>query len=247
MLRLHDARVDALTPIAPATGRTLSARVCGGGLRALLVADTLRRIASVGHDWEVVVTSEFGDDRASALNIHPAAAADPARAVDVHVGCDGGGGCTAPVVGCSVPVGSMALPDAAQPDAALPDDPLALRLALLDTEHQVDVALHRAGLDAAATTLRRWRELVWRWAQAPGAPMSREHAAAVVAALDDDLRTAAATGVLRDLETDGAVAAGAKFETFAYADRLLGLDLARDVLSGPPRDLSRARPDNSRH
>ena len=42
--------------------------------------------------------------------------------------------------------------------------------------------------------------------------------------------------MLRRLEKDDAVAPGARFETFAWADRLLGLDLARDV--GRPRPVA---------
>jgi hypothetical protein len=35
--------------------------------------------------------------------------------------------------------------------------------------------------------------------------------------------------LLRDLAEDASVPAGAKFETFVYTDRILGLDLARDI------------------
>jgi hypothetical protein len=35
--------------------------------------------------------------------------------------------------------------------------------------------------------------------------------------------------LLRDLTLDVDIPAGAKFETFLYADRVLGLDLPRDI------------------
>jgi hypothetical protein len=35
--------------------------------------------------------------------------------------------------------------------------------------------------------------------------------------------------LLRDLAANANVSAGAKFKTFVYADRILGLDLAREV------------------
>jgi hypothetical protein len=35
--------------------------------------------------------------------------------------------------------------------------------------------------------------------------------------------------LLRDLADDDSVPAGARFETFLYADRILGLDLPRDI------------------
>jgi hypothetical protein len=44
-----------------------------------------------------------------------------------------------------------------------------------------------------------------------------------------DLDTASALGVLREVIDDADVEAGAKFETFVYADRIPGLDLPRDI------------------
>src|SRR6266536_2780862 len=51
----------------------------------------------------------------------------------------------------------------------------------------------------------------------------------ITGAFDDDLDTPAALRALRGLEKDAEIPAGSKFETFASVDRLLGLDLARDV------------------
>ena len=59
--------------------------------------------------------------------------------------------------------------------------------------------------------------------------MSRVHADAVADALGDDLDTATALRTLDELAGNPEVPDGVKFETFAAADRLLGLDLARDV------------------
>jgi hypothetical protein len=42
-----------------------------------------------------------------------------------------------------------------------------------------------------------------------------------------------ALALLRDLSLDANVPAGAKFETFLYADRILGLDLPGEI--GQPR------------
>ena len=39
----------------------------------------------------------------------------------------------------------------------------------------------------------------------------------------------AALDVLVNLESDGEAPAGAKFETFAFADRVLGLELVREI------------------
>jgi hypothetical protein len=57
--------------------------------------------------------------------------------------------------------------------------------------------------------------------------------AAVVRSAFDDLDTVHALALLRDLYLGAAAPAGAKFETFLYADRVLGLDLPSEI--GQPR------------
>lgn len=87
----------------------------------------------------------------------------------------------------------------------------------------------RGDSGGAAETLGRWRELVARWARSPSGPMSKQYADAITAAFASDLDTAAALGELAALADDPGVPEGVKFETFAAADMLFGLDLARDV------------------
>jgi cysteinyl-tRNA synthetase len=116
-------------------------------------------------------------------------------------------------------------------------DPLAARFAFVEHRYRQQMNLTWATLEAADGTLRRWREKVARWATEPSKPMSASHSAMIYAALDDDLDTPAALRALRDLERDDSAAAGSKFETFVAADRVLALDLARDVgraPAGPP-------------
>jgi len=108
-------------------------------------------------------------------------------------------------------------------------DPLALRLVLLGTRYREDLTLTWDALHAADKTLRDWRGLVAEWALSPSAPMSARHAAAVLAAFEDDLDTPAALRELDALAAGPDVLPGAKFETFAALDRLFGLDLARDI------------------
>jgi hypothetical protein len=108
-------------------------------------------------------------------------------------------------------------------------DPLALRLAFLRGHYRQPVSLTWDTLAAADESLRSWRGQVADWARSPSKPMNTAHVAQIAAALDDDLGTPAALGTLQALADDDAVAPGAKFETFAYLDRLLGLDLARWV------------------
>jgi cysteinyl-tRNA synthetase len=117
-------------------------------------------------------------------------------------------------------------------------DPLALRFAFLDHRYRQQLNLTWAVLEAADRTLRRWRERVAEWARSPSKPMSAEYVGDFAAAFDDDLDTPAALRVLRNLEKDTEIPPGAKFETFAHADHLLGLDVARDIGREPaPRPL----------
>jgi hypothetical protein len=111
-------------------------------------------------------------------------------------------------------------------------EPLSVRLTLMRHGYGETLAgggnLGDEAADAAAT-LARWRERVAGWAQSPSGAMSRRYAAAITAAFADDLDTAAALRELAALEADPGEPDGVKFETFAAADRLLGLDLAREV------------------
>ncbi len=128
-------------------------------------------------------------------------------------------------------------------------DPLAVRLALLEHRYRQQMNLTWDTLAAADRTLRRWRERVAEWANSPSRPVCAQFTADIADAFDDDLDTPAALRALRGLEKDGEIPPGSKFETFAHADALLGLDLARDVgrqaagqaLPGGARDMLAAR------
>lgn len=97
-------------------------------------------------------------------------------------------------------------------------DPLALRLAWLSG----------ASVEAAGSELARWRRWVAGWAESPSKPMCSEVQQDVCAALADDLATQRAVGSLR-ASLDMALPPGCLFETWAWADGLLGLDLASAV------------------
>jgi cysteinyl-tRNA synthetase len=108
-------------------------------------------------------------------------------------------------------------------------DPLALRFAFLTHHYRAPMVLRWGALEAADQRLREWRKLVADWARSPSQPMSAGYLRDVLAAFDGDLDTPAAVATLTKLIDDDGIAAGSKFETFAYLDRLLGLDLAREV------------------
>lgn len=112
-------------------------------------------------------------------------------------------------------------------------DPLALRLFFLQGRYRQQLNLTWAALDAADRTLRRWRARVAEWAEAPSKPMCAGYLERAAEAFDDDLDTPTALVALRELERDRELPPGAKFETFNYLDRVLGLDLARDVGRAP--------------
>jgi cysteinyl-tRNA synthetase len=114
-------------------------------------------------------------------------------------------------------------------------DPLALRLAFLEHRYRQQMNLTWDTLSAADRTLRRWRGLVAEWANSPSKPMHPEVTSQIAAAFDDDLDTPAALRALRRLEKDPEIPPGSKFESFAHADQLLGLDLARDIGRAPAR------------
>jgi hypothetical protein len=83
-------------------------------------------------------------------------------------------------------------------------------------------------VEAAVVELAGWRADVARWAEAPSKPMCAQVVEDVLDALRDDLDTARAVAAVR-ASTGLGLPDGCLFETWAWADRLLGLDLARDV------------------
>ncbi|MFB7586392.1 hypothetical protein [Streptomyces sp. NPDC056169] len=188
----------------------------------------------------------------SALGVHPPADAGVhppngtlCAAADVHVRAYDP---AAPneVGGVRIDVGRVGLtsrerdvPDRARPhvlasgllDAVAPEgtDPLAVRLLMLGHAHRTPVTFTGTALDEARRTLGDWRELVADWAQEPSRPVPADvlrHAHDVLA---EDLGVPAVLDGLVTVATRPDVPAGAKFETFAFLDRVLGLDLAREV------------------
>ena len=108
-------------------------------------------------------------------------------------------------------------------------DPLALRLAFLTSRYRQQANLSWDAIAASAKTLDRWRAAVAGWAEQPSVAMPANQAAEFSEAIDDDLDTPRALQVLRRVEKDASVPDGAKFELFAWADAVLGVDLARLV------------------
>ncbi|MBB5793242.1 hypothetical protein [Streptomyces caelestis] len=108
-------------------------------------------------------------------------------------------------------------------------DPTVLRLALLTGHHNTPVRLDAGVLDEARATLARWRGAVARWARQPSRPVPDEVRGRLREAWEDDLDVPRVLDELRRVENERDLPDGARFETYAYADRLLGLELTRDL------------------
>ncbi|MFG2133387.1 hypothetical protein ACGFNV_37275 [Streptomyces sp. NPDC048751] len=139
-----------------------------------------------------------------------------------------GGDAVAPVLSDEVRVAvAPVVPDA---PVASDADPAVLRLALLSHHHREPVPLDAEGLGAARDTLARWRRAVAEWARRPSKPVPEDVKERLRTAWEDDLDVPGVLGVLRWVEEAGPeLPDGARFETYAYADRLLGLELTRDL------------------
>jgi hypothetical protein len=242
VLRLYRPGTGHAEPLAAARRGELRILSSDGppglaGLCDLLLPDLIRRTAE-WHRLRVASARPGPGDSpafrqaASALNLRPPDTDDLGAAADVGTG-EGG----PPGAGRWARSGPVTFP--ADLGGAGPDplaglaghglDPLALRLVLLGRRYRDPLDVTWPALAAAGEELASWRGLVADWANLPSRPLSAVHRGRIAAAFDDDLDTPAALAVLRDLAADTAVPPGARFETFADADRLFGLDVVRDV------------------
>lgn len=216
------------------------------GLRVLLVADVLARAAELA-GLQVLTAREFTgapaaravvESAATALGIHPpapsaagAGGAWPDGPADVHVADDS---TASPGDHDGVLIGvadARLVRDAGSGDpAGLPGGPdlLAVRFALMSFPRHKAAGLSAARLAGAAETLAQWRSQVARWAQSPSRAVP-ERIAATLREAFGDLDTAAVLALLSGLAADETVPAGARFEAFVFADRVLGLDLPSGI------------------
>jgi len=250
MLRLRDARTGSYAIVASSPSVPL--RVCvhgpaGGAwsgvadVRVLLVADVLTRIAELqGLQTVTVLAADRPlpaglDEDLSALGIHlppVLAGCEDAAALlggpaQVHVARDAPGPGEA---GEAVVIGVGPVENLTQRAAdANRGDLLALRLALLSCPYREPVTLTQTALADAAGSVGRWRRRVAEWASQPSRPIPADAAAAIRDAFDDDLNTVAALDLLHSVEARQNIPPGAKFETFLFVDRVLGLEFPREI------------------
>jgi cysteinyl-tRNA synthetase len=225
-------------------------------LRRYLLSDLIRRVAE-RHRLQVTAWHNVADgpggtqaERAGdqiigqraeqtlraacdALNIYPAEfSAHAPSSPDIVIGPAGGTG-DSPGSHRVSPAGVLFSDNPA--DVGVADlvargfDPLALRLAFLQGHYRQPITIGWDAIAGADESLRWWRKRAADGARSPSRPMCTQQVRQITAAFDDDLETPAALGTLRAIAEDGAIPPGARFETFAYLDRLLGLDLASEV------------------
>jgi len=254
VLRLWDDRVGSLAELAVRSSIPL--RVCvhgpsGGSwsgladLRVLLVADVLTRIAELHGQQVIAVLAASSpppaadDHTASVLGIHPPAACISTKDAEAVLGGPAHVHVARNEAGFGEQAGGLLLGVRAVEDlrrGAAGDenatDPLALRLALLSRPYRQPVELTTDVLADAAGALGRWRARVAEWAGEPSRPIPREAAARIRDAFEEDLNTVAALSLLRSTESSQEVPPGAKFETFVFVDRVLALELAREIGRG---------------
>ncbi|MET7606326.1 hypothetical protein ABZS96_28200 [Streptomyces avermitilis] len=223
MLRITDAGTGEPTDVRPGlTGvHAHVARADTSALRVLLVADVLARALELGGTPVVMVADPPAElrARADALGIR--------RAETDALG----GGQILHVLGPEDPVADgirVEVAPASGP-AESAESSSAVRLALLAHPRSGPVDLDSGALTEAQETLARWRKTVALWANHPSKPIPEHVRQELRTAWEDDLDILAVLDVLRRLERADDVPDGARFESYAYADRLLGLELTREI------------------
>ncbi|MCN9241001.1 hypothetical protein NGF19_09370 [Streptomyces sp. RY43-2] len=223
MLRITDARSGEPVDIRPGLTR-VHAHAVGAdtsALRVLLVADVLARALELGSTPVMTVAEVPAELRARAddLGIRRAEPDAPGVGRALHVIGEQG----AAPEGVCVEVAPATGP--ADTTAASS----VVRLALLTRPRCEPVDLGPAALTDARDTLGRWRKAVAVWATRPSRPVPDPVRNELRAAWENDLDVPAVLEALRRVERADDMPDGARFETYAYADRLLGLDLAREI------------------
>ena len=117
-------------------------------------------------------------------------------------------------------------------------DPLSLRLCLLENRYRSQMDLTWDSIEAANSTLKRWRRNGF------GKSVNYQSDQAVLEALNNDLDTPRVIQRLRNVEKDQLLSDTEKSEIFSYADQVLGLDLNREIVVPElPAELARLLAD----
>jgi hypothetical protein len=245
MLTILDRATGALVPITAAAGDLLRVAVMvpagretpSWAARVLVIGDLLNRILEDFHGTQVLLAVIAGDcdiePLISDLAVRPPAGifatlaqaqTDLGARLDIAVTSGYAEARSTTESGAIVAVESVT---ARQSFQGL--DPVTLRMALLTTRYSVPLHLSRGLVASCQPTLDRWRHRLAEWSRHPSHPIPPVWRAHLRSAVDDDLDAHRAMSLMADLENSKDVAPGAKFEAFAYADRVLALDLMREM------------------
>ena len=242
VLRILDARTNEPVVAAPARRaltrvEAYAPRFDSTALRVLLIADVLVRALEVGGTpvWPVLTGGQQVAELragAAALGIRPfedRGDVGPefagAQLIEVVSGDERA------TAGIRLDVAPADSPGDRAGSLSAPGDvdPATLRLALLARPRSEPVRLTPATLADAGSALAHWRRSVAVWASQPSRPVPEAVRQDLRAAWEDDLDVPAVLDVLRRVETLDGMPDGARFETYAYADRILGLELTREI------------------
>ncbi|MFI7190095.1 hypothetical protein ACIBQ0_10210 [Nocardia nova] len=118
-------------------------------------------------------------------------------------------------------------------------DPATLRYVLAQQPYGHDLVLTPAAVEHAGAELAVWRDRMREWSRWPSRPVPESWRARVLTALNDNLDITTVLAHMHEIAGDITAAAGAKFETFAFLDRILGVDLVRDLARTPSTPITR--------
>ncbi|MGZ4213913.1 MAG: cysteine--tRNA ligase [Actinomycetota bacterium] len=136
-------------------------------------------------------------------------------------------------------------------------EPLAARLLFLQSRYRAQMNFTLDALTAAERGLGRWRRLIANWSgEEPAGAGTEEYEKRFVEAVNDDLDTPSALALVSEVLSDERLARADRAALLLRWDRVLGLDLGRDVgkvIEVPPmvleligqREKARAKKDYS--
>jgi hypothetical protein len=107
--------------------------------------------------------------------------------------------------------------------------PDSVRFALTSVNHKYRLNMTASLLARSQNILDRWRDRVAEWSRYPSRPIPAAWRAAVIASLEDDFDVARLLTMMTELENADGIEPGAKFEAFTYADRILAVELVRNL------------------
>lgn len=203
--------------------------------RVLVVADLIRRVLEDIHSAQVLAAVITDDQAAvqaawrSGLMLRPVvgvfgtrsgAEAGIGRPLNLIVASGGSEPALPPTIATGPVHSTVPYPEA---------DLATVRFALESAPYSNQLEVTTTVLGDARTTLGRWRTLLNQWSHHRSYPIPADWRTAAIEALDDNLNVADVVAMMTQLEEDDSIEPGAKFEAFSYLDRILAVDLSRDL------------------